>query len=352
MNFGYDGAVAFAAVASGMTLTYGGVRVLEMITPRTTFGATSQLRSLRFWPYYIAVSVLCAFAGKAIHAELDIVPYISIKGQTLYQASGLGFFNYIIWPVLSLIVLDFFHYWKHRIQHKFFWRFHAIHHSIEDLSAINSYHHWSDPVFSLILASIPMAFLIGFDTPTFAVFAFLIAAQGPFIHSNTKIHYGPLNRILVDNRFHRIHHSVEQRHFNKNFGERSTIWDQLFGTAHFPRPNEWPRTGIAEEPEPVRTKDYLWRPFWRDRTPSSAPSSKILRVAASSTSLVLNTATRANMSSAGWSFEPRSAPTFTSVEPTSRQASPRASRPERNWSSPACSTPRPTRSSPPMRRTG
>jgi sterol desaturase/sphingolipid hydroxylase (fatty acid hydroxylase superfamily) len=253
-----------------MLLSYGCVRIAEIALPRTPFPGSSQLRSLRFWPYYIASSAFCAIVGSAIYTGFDLHPLITFGGETFYRATGLGVLNYIIWPVINLLIIDFFHYWKHRAQHRFFWKFHAVHHSIENLSAVNSYHHWSDPVFSLALATIPMAVIIGVDAPTFVVLTALIGAQGAFIHSNTKIHLGPAVRVLSDNRFHRIHHSVETRHFDRNFGERSTVWDQLFGTAYFPQKGEWPRTGIAEEPEPLSTDDYFWRPF---RSPSQTKRS-------------------------------------------------------------------------------
>ncbi len=266
MSFVDDWAMMCAGIVFAMVVTYGCLRVAEMLAPRTPFAAPSQFRSLRFWPYYIAASAFFAVGGNIIYTALPIHPLISIRGETLYEATGLGWINYIVWPILNLIFVDFFHYWKHRIEHRFFWKFHAVHHSIENLSAVNSYHHWSDPMFSLLLATIPMAMLVGIDLPTLAVLTILISAQGPFIHSNTKINLGPLSRIFVDNRFHRIHHSLENQHFDKNFGERSTIWDQLFGTAYFPQHNEWPNTGIADEPEPSMTSDYLWRPFRRSRS--------------------------------------------------------------------------------------
>jgi sterol desaturase/sphingolipid hydroxylase (fatty acid hydroxylase superfamily) len=60
----------------------------------------------------------------------------------------------------------------------------------------------------------------------------------------------------VDNRFHRIHHSVEPKHFEKNFGIMFTVWDQLFRTAYFPRPDEWPKTGVAGIQPPRKLSDY------------------------------------------------------------------------------------------------
>ncbi|WP_324808340.1 sterol desaturase family protein [Sphingomonas sp. LY29] len=249
----------FGLIVSVVT-AHSVMRLVEMLAPRTAFSSRSQLTSIKFWPFYLASLALTALLLKLTFENSQLFPLIKIDGETLYAASGLGPFNYVLWPIVNLTILDFFHYWKHRAQHKFFWRFHAVHHSIEELSAINSYHHWTDPIFGTFLAAFPMAVLIGMDTPTFVVLAFLMWLQGAFIHSNTRIHLGIFNRIFVDNRLHRIHHSIEERHFDKNFGERSSIWDQLFGTAYFPERDEWPDTGVSGLPERRRLTDYIWCP--------------------------------------------------------------------------------------------
>ena len=54
--------------------------------------------------------------------------------------------------------------------------------------------------------------------------------QGNYLHSPIRLHLGVLGRYIVDNRVHRIHHSLEPAHFDKNFGMFTTLWDRLFGT--------------------------------------------------------------------------------------------------------------------------
>ena len=68
---------------------------------------------------------------------------------------------------------------------------------------------------------------------------------------------GDLGRVIADNRFHRIHHSVEPDHFDKNFGAGTSLWDQLFGTAYFPKENEWPATGLPDQREVRTLRGYL-----------------------------------------------------------------------------------------------
>lgn len=99
-----------------------------------------------------------------------------------------------------------------------------------------------------------------------------------WIHSPTRFHFGPLRALFADNRFHRIHHSLEERHFDRNFGAFTTLWDRLFGTAYFPEADEWPAVGLAEVGEPADLREWLDLPArYRAATaeseaPASAPA--------------------------------------------------------------------------------
>jgi sterol desaturase/sphingolipid hydroxylase (fatty acid hydroxylase superfamily) len=163
---------------------------------------------------------------------------------------------------LSLLFYDFLTYWNHRFQHRFLWRFHALHHCQTDLYAANSYAHFTERGFRFLLLVVPLS-LVQFDFP--AAPFFIIGLQKIlelYIHSPTQIHLGPLGALFVDNRFHRIHHSLEERHFDKNFGVLFSVWDRLFGTAYWPAPDEWPETGVAGLAPPGSIGEYLLYP-WR-----------------------------------------------------------------------------------------
>jgi sterol desaturase/sphingolipid hydroxylase (fatty acid hydroxylase superfamily) len=130
------------------------------------------------------------------------------------------------------------------------------------MSAWNSVHHISEEILRVPFIVIPMSLLIHVD-PGFApaIVWILLGIHGQYVHSHARLHFGPLRYAIADNRFHRIHHSVEREHFNKNFGSFSSVWDSLFGTAHFPKKDEWPQTGIDEHDEAKTVSEYLFRPF-------------------------------------------------------------------------------------------
>jgi sterol desaturase/sphingolipid hydroxylase (fatty acid hydroxylase superfamily) len=172
-----------------------------------------------------------------------------------------GLWSPIIGAIVLALWLDLQFYVAHRIEHRFFWRFHAVHHSVRDLSAANSYHHWTEALMSLTVA-IPLLFLDVKIAPTLGLLVLLFRYQQFYIHSSSRPHFGPLRYVWVDNRYHRIHHSMNPEHFNKNFGAFSPLWDWLFGTLYLPRSDEWPAVGVEGMLQPESLKDWLVAP-WR-----------------------------------------------------------------------------------------
>jgi sterol desaturase/sphingolipid hydroxylase (fatty acid hydroxylase superfamily) len=148
---------------------------------------------------------------------------------------------------------DFFYYSFHRLQHasRWLWVQHEIHHSEEHMNVTTSLRlHWSEVIFKLLFISAPMALL--FNPPPFTVaLAILIYdAPGYFIHLNSRISFGPVGKIFACPQTHRIHHSCESRHFDKNFAGIFSFWDWIFGTYYHPAKNEWPETGLSGKAVP------------------------------------------------------------------------------------------------------
>lgn len=263
MDFGYllVGNIRDACVSalSVCAIVWG----LERLFPTTKVSLETQLRSLQFW-------VITAFATGAASVVLQVIhefhraePLFVLHLERWLASPWLHWSIYVVQPILGIILYDFFDYWMHRAQHKWLWRQHSIHHAIEELSGINSYFHWTEPFLRTAFITLPAAYIVGIDdAPRLFVIELLVRIQGNYLHSPTRLHLGPIvRRLLADNRFHRIHHSTDPRHFDKNFGAGTSIWDQLFGTAYFPATHEWPDAGMVDHAEVASISDYLWRPF-------------------------------------------------------------------------------------------
>lgn len=68
--------------------------------------------------------------------------------------------------------------------------------------------------------------------PEIFVYIYLIKEYYDYLlHSDLKWNLGWFGKyILVSPTGHKIHHSNDERHFNKNFGTFFVWWDKLFGT--------------------------------------------------------------------------------------------------------------------------
>lgn len=207
--------------------------LVEYISPRDRYALRDRLPGAI---YVLAAPILATALFPilgAMWASLGVKPLI----------------NLTTWPepiVLALLIVfsDFLYYWEHRFEHRFVWAVHSVHHAHVDLHAANDYPHPLELIMRYFFLSIPLS-LIGFTSIGLPIIALLcVAFWAFFAHAPTNLHVGPLRRVIVDERFHRIHHSLALEHRDRNFAAIFTIWDQLFGTAYFPKAGEHPKVGL------------------------------------------------------------------------------------------------------------
>jgi sterol desaturase/sphingolipid hydroxylase (fatty acid hydroxylase superfamily) len=94
---------------------------------------------------------------------------------------------------------------------------------------------------------------------------FALAGLWPFfIHVNLRLDFGWFTPVLAGPQYHRIHHSIREEHWNRNYAAFFPIWDIVFGTAWLPRRGEFPPTGLKRG-EPAGVGEALAGPFidWR-----------------------------------------------------------------------------------------
>jgi sterol desaturase/sphingolipid hydroxylase (fatty acid hydroxylase superfamily) len=173
--------------------------------------------------------------------------------------AALSFWEQVL---IYVIVSDFFLYWSHRIFHRTaLWRFHAIHHSAEEVDWTTAYRFhpinlWLGPFLVtaiMLYAGVPPAvllFLVPFDTATAA-----------FVHSNLNWTFGPLRYVLASPIFHRWHHTPLEEVGNRNFGALLSLWDVVFGTFCMPQGQLPSRYGINDSHFPQGFIGQLVEPF-------------------------------------------------------------------------------------------
>jgi sterol desaturase/sphingolipid hydroxylase (fatty acid hydroxylase superfamily) len=158
------------------------------------------------------------------------------------------FGNVVLSSLLFALIWDTWQYWVHRLQHssRFFWATHEFHHSE---TALNATTHSRTHLLShlmYIAFYLPILLLIGNLAPHWIVALLIFRFWGYFNHANLRLRLGPLTPVISGPQFHRIHHSVEPEHQNKNFAALFPVLDIIFGTYHAPKPDEYPATGLAE----------------------------------------------------------------------------------------------------------
>ncbi|MGV2107860.1 sterol desaturase family protein [Agrobacterium vitis] len=147
--------------------------------------------------------------------------------------------------VLGLVVAEFGLYWAHRIAHErlFFWRFHALHHSVARLWVVNTGRfHVMDSVFKVALSQLPL-YLLGAPVAVFLWVGAATAFIGILTHCNVAVRTGILDFVFSTPRLHRWHHSKILREGNTNYGENLVLFDQIFGTYY--NPEHGPSTNIG-----------------------------------------------------------------------------------------------------------
>lgn len=158
--------------------------------------------------------------------------------------------------VIAFVVLDFSHYWIHRIEHKinFFWNSHIVHHSSEEFDlacAVRQPISSFVKIFSFFM--IPAA-LLGISPVVIATIIPIQFFAQFWYHTRHINRMGFLEKILVTPSHHRVHHSFNDVYLDKNLSQIFIIWDKLFGTFQEELPNVTPVYGITR---PMRT----WNPI-------------------------------------------------------------------------------------------
>jgi len=172
--------------------------------------------------------------------------------------------TYTLVAILYFLVTDFFYYWFHRWQHTtaFLWEQHKFHHSETSLNVTSSRRvHWLEDPLLIVFLGIPMGLLFEFNGLALGILAFIEILWLQFIHLNLRLNLRSLSSVVTGPQYHRIHHSFQTEHLDKNFAAFFPIWDIIFGTYYHPQRDEFPATGLATGETYDRILVALFLPF-------------------------------------------------------------------------------------------
>lgn len=230
----------------------------------------SLVKILLITPYLLAHT---AFAYLIVQSWEAI---LGTRDSILWSSTTIN----LSYTLLFLLLSDFSRFLLHYALHKipFLWEFHKVHHAAEVLTPITLYRVHpiefflfrlrSLVVFGVVTGSFFFWFRTGIEPLSIlkihaGIFLFnLIGAN--LRHSHIPISFGNIvERVFISPAQHQIHHSVEVKHYDKNFGSIFSIWDALFGSLFMSQKNEKITFGI-EAKEQTRFKSFwqnLYLPF-------------------------------------------------------------------------------------------
>jgi sterol desaturase/sphingolipid hydroxylase (fatty acid hydroxylase superfamily) len=196
--------------------------------------------------------------------------------------AGIAAWSIWLKACATMMVGETAYYWAHRLSHQipFLWRFHAVHHSAEQLDfLVNTRMHpvdlvWSrmvmlTPIFALGLAN-PLRFGDGLIATTILLSG---SMWGYFIHSNVRWRLGPFEWLLTTPAFHHWHHTNDAKRRDCNYASMFPWLDRLFGTHHLPK--AWPERYGIDEPMPDSLAGQFIHPLAPSRPLLSAKDSRV-----------------------------------------------------------------------------
>jgi sterol desaturase/sphingolipid hydroxylase (fatty acid hydroxylase superfamily) len=204
--------------------------------------------------------------GLFIWVGMSAVLVVAMAAQRLWTPTGITALvsRQPLWlqTIAALLVGDFCLYWAHRALHRspFLWRFHSIHHAVEELDWAAAYH--SHPIDAVILkgAAVLPIIVLGFSPIAIGIYMMIYGWVSLVVHSNIRVTAGPLRWFVSSSAFHRWHHSNEPEARDRNFASIVSLWDFMFRTAFLPV-RRMPKVYGIDGGMPLAYADQLLNPF-------------------------------------------------------------------------------------------
>lgn len=172
---------------------------------------------------------------------LSLLPISVVSAADYAARNGLGIFNQLglalaVTLPAGILLRSLASYLVHVGLHQLplLWRIHRVHHADTqvDISTTVRLH----PLEFLVTTPVLVTTVVLFGVPPAAVMLYEVFHAGMVAlnHANVRLPAWlerPLGWLLVTPAMHRIHHSMNERETNSNYGATLSLWDWVFGTA-------------------------------------------------------------------------------------------------------------------------
>ncbi len=224
--------------------------------------AIGRARGQRDYRLYDTVTSLSCGVGQQV-----IGVFLATGTVALYELVRAHFGLVAVSPrspgawLAILVLLDLCYYAVHRASHRVnvIWATHAVHHQSEDYQLATALRQsWFFGLFTTLFY-LPLA-LVGFPAVMFVTTVTVNTLYQFWIHTRTVGRLGPLEWILNTPSHHRVHHGIDPKYIDKNYGGMFIVFDRLFGT--FQPEEEEPVYGTVK---PLASFNSWWANFdeWR-----------------------------------------------------------------------------------------
>ncbi len=181
---------------------------------------------------------------------------------------------FVVQLATDLLVSDLLGYATHRWFHDArLWRFHAVHHSSEQLEWISSVRFHPVDFFVHVVFADCLLLLLGMPPGVLICVVPFSLAIATLSHANLDWDYGPFRVVLTSPVYHRWHHTGVDEGGERNFATNFPIFDLIFGTYYMPRGRRPARYGVTERDVPADFAGQVLHPFRSAQPAPARPSS-------------------------------------------------------------------------------
>ncbi|HEX7868055.1 MAG TPA: lysoplasmalogenase family protein [Variovorax sp.] len=156
--------------------------------------------------------------------------------------------------LLALLFYDFCYYWLHRMGHEsaVLWAAHVVHHQSQHYNLSTALRQTSSGALLGWVFYLPMA-VAGVPPLVFGVVALIDLLYQFWVHTEQVGKLGWFDRWFCSPSNHRVHHAVNDKYLDRNYGGILIVWDRMFGS--FREEDERCVYGTRGE---LRSWDPLW----------------------------------------------------------------------------------------------
>ncbi|MEA5617973.1 sterol desaturase family protein [Cronbergia sp. UHCC 0137] len=229
--------------------------LLEYLLPKEIYLHPA---SITLYKYFFLISFFQILL--VVPTIVFLEKFANIANQILIQITGTNapliitshqLEQKIIFSIFVALLGDFANFLYHYLAHKVpvLWEFHKVHHSAEVITPLTVYR--IHPI-EMLLGNATIAIITSLGTGiwmyffgtemkeiliygvSFEIFIFYLAGYN-LRHSHIWLAYPQwISHIFISPAQHQIHHSVDPKHYDKNFGYIFGFWDWIFGSLYVP----------------------------------------------------------------------------------------------------------------------